>query len=361
MWSYAIHDTREGTLIDIVRPATVSWTRRLNGRGTGSASFVLSDPGVLIEPQSTLRAVFDDNRRTFVVKWGEGPGAHVAYAGVITDSDYDKDTQTLTVNFTEIRMLFGKRHTGGVNQYGSFWNLTITGKSPAGAVRAILDKGLTPSSNWALPIDLPADGAGSVSMKVDYFAVRSIEDLIAEVEGRGFQVDFRPYLTAAGLLRWEARVLSDTAYEGVTDLPVSPRESSVTGLKVKKNGAKRVTGILAIGEGRGEVMLSAWAGTGGGVIPIRDERRDAKKVKTLDALQAFADAELAKWQNSVEQWSFAVQLGDAIEPDALQPARLLRMDVRGDVWLPDAVYTMRVVALAGGTGLSVTPEVQSVG
>lgn len=360
MWSYAIHDTRTGAPIDVVMPASVSWTRRLTGTGTGQATFVLSDPSVNIDPLSTLRAVYDDNRRTFVVKWGKGPSAHVAYAGVITDSEYERDSKKLTIRFAEIRMLFAKRHTGGVNQYGTYWNLVITNRSASGAARAILARAMAPSVNWELPIDLPADGSGSVSMKVDYFAIRSIEDLLSEVEGRGFQVDFRPYLTG-GSLRWEARVLGEATTVGVTDLPVTPAETRVTGLRVSRDGRKRVTGVLAVGNGTGEDMLTAWAGAGSNVIPIRDERRDAKDLRTVAQLQAFADAELAKWGSSQEQWSFSVRLEDGVTADQLQPGRLLRMDVRGDVWIPSGVYEQRVVALAGDAGLGVTPEVQSVG
>lgn len=359
MWSYAIHDTRTGAHLMEAQPSACSWTRRLTGTGTGSVSFPLLDSETAI-PRSTIRDLLKPTARTLVVKWD----THVAFAGMVTDTSYVRDTGVVTANVTEIRGLFVKRMTGGVNQYGSPWDFSYTNRSAAGAARAILARAMAPSSEWNLPIDLPANGAGDLSRQVDFYETMTISDLLAEVEDQsGATIDFRPYL-ASGVLRWDARAVGESQTFGVSDLPVSPAESRATGLTVKLNGAKQVTGILALGNGTGEDMLTAYAPTGGSgavEIPVRDEKRESKDLKTTAGLQRFADAEYAKWSVVREQLSFKVRLGDDMTPADVQPGRKLRMDVRNDPWIPDGVREQRVIALAGDMGLGVTPEVDDVG
>lgn len=363
VWSYQVVVTRTGAPVQLVSPSACSWTRRLTGTGTGSVELKLRDEFHAI-PRAMVRDLLTPNKHTLVVRWGSGEDPHVAFAGVITGTSYSRDTGTVAANLAEVRMLFAKRMTGGVNQYGAPWNLTYAGRSAAGAVRALLTRAFAPSSEWSLPIDLPPDGAGSLSRQVDFFETITISDLIAEVESQaGVVVDFRPYYSG-GVLRWESRVLSAAATVGAADLPVTVPESRVVGLTVAYDGAKQVTGVLAVGNGTGEDMVTAFApttGSGATVIPVRDERREAKDLKTAAQLQAFADSEYALWKDPVEQWSFTVRLDDELTPDMVQPARLLRMDVRQDEWIADDVYQQRVIALAGDMTLAVKPEVQRVG
>lgn len=358
MWSYAIHETRTGTPVTTVFPASCTWARKLVGTGTGSATFKLLDADTAL-PRDEVRGAFQATGKTLVVKWRQ----HVAYAGVITDTSYDRDSGTLTVNYNEFRSLLGKRMTGGVNGYGPGWDLDYADKSAAGAVRAILERAMLPSAEWDFPIDIPDDVAGSMSRHVDFFETLTIADLISEVEDlASCTVDFRPYLSS-GALRWETRVMNDSRTYGVTDLPISPAESRVTGLTARLDGKKQVTGILAVGNGTGEDMVTAYAptsGSGASQIPVRDEKRDAKDLKTASQIQAFATAEYEKWHVPREQLSFKVRLSDDMSPDMVQPGRLLRMDVRGDPWLPNGVREQRVVSLSGDMGMGVTPEVQSI-
>lgn len=359
MWSYAIHDTRTGAHLLEVQPSACSWTRRLTGSGTGSVDFNLLDSDTAI-PRATIRELLKPTARTVVVKWG----THVAYAGLVTDTSYERDTGVVTANFMELRTLFAKRMTGGVNQYGATWNFSYSGRSASGAARAILVRSMAPSSEWNLPIDLPANGTGILSRQVDFYETMTIADLLQEVEDQAsVTVDFRPYLTS-GSLRWEVRVVGEAQTFGVTDLPISPAESRATGLTVKLNGQKQVTGVLALGNGTGEDMVTAYApmgGSGATEIPVRDEKRESKDLKTVAQLQQFAAAEYEKWSRVREQLSFRARLSDGLTPVMLEPGRLLRMDVRNDPWLPDGVREQRVIALAGDMGLGVTPEVDDVG
>lgn len=363
MWSYMIHEFRTGAPVMRVEPSACSWTRRLTGTGTGSFELKLRDSLTAI-PRAMVRDILTENRMALAVRWGTGATPHVAFAGFITGATYDLDTGTISAALAEPKTIFNKRMTGGVNQYGVPWDLTITNRSLAGAVRAILARAMAPSSEWALPLDLPADGAGTYSRKVAYWETVTIADLITEVEKQGVTVDFRPYVTSAGVLRFNVRVLGPTSTSGSTDLPVTVPESRVVGLSVSRDAARQVTGVLVVGKGTGKNMKTAYAPTGGSratLLPVRDEKRDtAKDIDDVAQLQEIAKAEYAKWKDPVEQWSFSVRLDDELTPDLVQPARLLRMDVRGDEYLLEDVYQQRVIALAGDMTLAVKPEVQRV-
>lgn len=357
MWSVTAFATRSGTSPMRLDPAAAQWSRRLTGSGSGSIGFNLRDKDAL--PQATMRSMLRPTARTLAVMWG----THVAFAGLVRANKYDRTSGVVTADLVELRTLFDKRMTGGVNQYGAPWNLTYTNRSAAGAVRAVLEQSMAPSSEWSLPIDLPANGSGSLSRHVDFYETVTIADLLKEIEDQaGVTVDFRPYISD-GLLRWETRVIGTSTTFGTTDLPVSPAGSLVTGLTVTEDGSKQVTGVLALGNGTGEDMLTAFAptdGSGATTIPVRDEKRSSKDLKTVAQLQRFADAEYVKWRDVKESWSFAAQVDDDVTPAFFQPGRLLRMDVRGDEWLPDGVRRRRVIALSGDLTQTVTPEVDDV-
>lgn len=311
-------------------------------------------------PRGTMRGLLAPTSRTVAIL----DGSHVAFAGLVQSRTYARDSGVVTAECMELRGLFEKRMTGGVNQYGPVWDFSYSNRSAAGAVRAILARSMAPSSEWDLPIDLPADGSGSLSRQVDFFETVTINDLLKEVEDQaGVTVDFRPYVSS-GSLRWEVRVLGASATVGVTDLPVTVEGSHVTGLTVTEDGTKQVTGVLALGNGTGEDMRTAYAPTGGSgatEIPVRDEKRSSKDLKTTAQLQRFANAEYAKWSLARESWSFSARLDDDLSAAMLQPGRLLRMDVRGDEWVTDGLRERRVIALSGDLSLSVTPEVDDAG
>ena len=355
MWAVRAFATRSGTSPQILEPASCRWTRRITGAGSGQFSFALRDSDAL--PRDTMRTLLRPNGRTLAAMWGD----HVAYAGIIKSTSYDRESGFVTAETMEIRALLDKRMTGGVNQYGAPWNRSYTGRSAAGAVRAVLQWAQSPSSEWTLPIDLPPDGAGPLERQVDFFETMTINDLISEIEDEaGVTVDFRPYVTSGGLLRWETRVIGPETVYGVTDLPVTVEGSRVTNLQVVEDGSNQVTGILALGNGTGEDMLTAYAPTGGSgatAIPVRDEKRTAKDTKKKANLQRFADAEYAKWSVVREAWAFSTVVDDNLTPDMLAPGRQLRMDVRGDEWLTDGLRTRRVISLSGDLSMTLTPEV----
>jgi len=321
----------------------------MSGIGDGSLTVNLADLGL---ERAQARDLLRGTARTVVVLWGD----HVVSAGFIETPAYSRDAGTVTVNTKEIRAIFRERLTFGVELY-ELGDLTITNRSAAGAVHAILTRGLQGGNpEWTLPLDLPGDGAGDISFQWKNYQALTIEDCLKEVEKLGYEVDFEPYLSA-GSLRWRVRVAAKIQ-DGSVDLPVSVDDSPVSGLTVTEDGSSLLTGVFVAGNGSEVDMITAWAGEGGPTTPIRDAWRSAKDITDPEALQKFADAQLALYRNPVVTWKFDVS-ASVVDPSEVAPGRLAYMDVRGDPWVVDGRREGRIISLSGDiSSLTMTPEVQ---
>lgn len=352
-----VHDTVTGVRLRRVFPSGGSWTSKVDGVGDSSLTFRLLDPRWGLD-RATARDLFQPNKRTLVVTWG----SHVESATVNSTASWDRDTGVLTVQGRTVREFASQRLTFGVDNYAN-GDLTITNRTHAGAVRAILTRMTQWNTDWALPLDLPADASGTYSKAVKNYDVAFIESLLGQIEAEGYEIGFRPYLDANYSLRYQVQVSPQITVGGATTLPISVKKSRVKSFKVVEDGAALLTGVFVVGNGTEADMSTGWAGTGGvSGMPIRDASISAKDVRDGAALTRTAAAELAARVSPIVQRSFSVQVDEEFSPELISPGRLLDMDVRGDGWTPDGVARFRSVSLRSDYGsLTVSPEVQAYG
>lgn len=354
MFSAHIHDTLSGAHLLSVRVQDLSWSSKLDGSAAPSAAIPVRSLGI---PRAVSRDLFRANARTLVVADEFGT---VAAAGVMLTPKYDLSAGTVSVQTVDVREFLRQRLGLGVDQWGPSWNLTVTGRSLSGAARAIIRRGVAEGGPfWNLPVDLPPDGSGSFTRTWPFYGFATLDDMLREVEAEGAEVFFDPYLTG-GSLRWAARVGSPIVGASF-DLTVTAPGSRVVGLTVTEDGSKQLTGVIYAGNGMDADKVTAYAGSGPYDIPIRDAYRSMIDVRDPAQLGRIAAAELARYRNPLVQWSFSVQLDDTVRAEHVKPGRLLRMDVRRDDWIPDGVYTQRVIGASGGTGNRVSVEVQAYG
>lgn len=350
MWRFYIHETMTGNCLIEVFPSAGSWTRRLNGQGSGTHTFVLTDVLTGFD-RTTWRSLLAPNARTLTVVWNDTP----VYAGVILKSTYNRDSRTISVDHSEIRTLMKNRLTFGVQDHLT-GDLTITGRSASGAVRAITQRSVQWSADWALPIVHPADGSGAISKAWKWYQVVTIEDCLGEIEKEGWQIDFHPTFNSARKLSHVVRVGKPIS-GGLVDYNLTAASVPVTGLTMVADGASQLTGVFVTGNGTGADIVSGWAGNSGSTgIPIRDASRSGNSEQNTAALTRIAAAFLDDWDLPVEQWSFSLNLSGE-SPLSVRPGEQVRLISRGDPWALDADRTFRVVALAGDMTLSVKPEV----
>lgn len=352
-----VHDTISGIRLRRAFPLSGTWTSKVDGVGDSTLAFKIGDARWGFD-RATARDLFQSNKRTLVVTWGD----HVESATVNATPEWDRDTGVLTVKGRSVREFASQRMTFGVNNYAN-GDLTITNRTHAAAVRAILIRMTQWSADWALPLDLPADAAGTYSKPVKNYDVAFIESLLGQIEAEGYEIGFRPYLDANFALRYQVQVSPQVTVGAATLLPVSVKKSPVKGLRVTEDGTQLLTGVFVVGNGTEADMTSGWAGTGGSSgMPIRDASITVKDVRDTAALTRIASAELAARVSPIVQRSFSVQVGETFSPELVSPGRLLDMDVRGDSWLLDGMSRFRVISTRGEYGsLTVSPEVQAYG
>lgn len=351
-WRFVIQAAKGGEDVEEVFPSACSWRASRAGTGSGSVTFQTRD-AVAALGRDEFWSLLEPNDRMLSVRWGD----HVSFLGVLGDWDYDRDAGSLTVAMNEFPgAFFPQRMTFGVNQY-ALGDLLISNKSRSGAVRAVLQRAMEWSAEWVLPIDLPADGAGSFNAEWRRWDTLRISDLLTQIEQDGTEIYFRPYVSGAGV-RLQTLVAPKVTY-GASEFSVTAPASPITNVKYLRSGVQQMTGLLGVGNGTGSDMLTAWAGVGGAAIPIKDMKREFKDIDDVARLQAATTAAFEEYRNPIEQLSFQLELGEAgISPEDVQVGSVVTLEFQGDQVIPDGQLKQRVIALSGDMGTTLTPEVQ---
>lgn len=362
MWLFSIHNTISGAKLLDVQPSAGSWRRALGGGGSGNHTMQLRAAGEGFSP-AIARQLSEPNQASLAVHWNDT----CLYAGAIINAKYARTTGALTVQHNEgLREILRNRSTFGVGGGYVDGDLIVSNRSASGAVRAILSRGAGGSwgSTWDLPIDLPADGAGSISFTWRRWDFHMIDDLLGQIEKLGYEIDFRPYLTAAGVLRYQTVVASKVT-AGLLEFNVTAERTPVTGLEVTRDGSKQLSGVFTLGKGSEDKMLRGEAGfVAGPTIPVRDAVRSMKDVSNVDRLNEMSMADLVANRYPSEQWNFSLvaELDDdgaeVLDVAGLIPGATMRMLSSGDEYITDGVHDLRLVGLSGDMTRTLTPEVQ---
>lgn len=376
MWSYWIYDTKSGKQRARIMPVDVTWSTSFTGMGEAKFTMKLLDRRYA-RSREQWHELLVGNDRTFVILWTDDEDLQknptVAYAGLLLDHDYSYSTGTLTWLTSELRGALGaKRLTFGVNVYPQ-GDLQISNLSYASAVRVIISRMVQWSSDWTLPLDLsllPANQPGPYSKDAARYETLSIQDLLADVEGRGVVVYFQPVLDASRDLTFRVRVLAASDYLAQLTLSASHGGGSVVELHEKGSASKQVSGIFAIGNGTGANMITAWAPRPSDPPPaieiIRDEKRAAKTINDPAQLQDYATSEYLASRLPLLQYPFAINLED--RPNRIGAQLGLSQIPMGtrlgitledtDPWIPPGPLYVRVMAMSGDMSNKIVPEVQ---
>lgn len=326
-------------------------TRRLGGSGTASFNVKLAELEALGVDKATARNELFPRRARFITVHD---GTSVPYTGLIMKRKPSPDGSTLTLDTAEVRIAASWRMTAGVNQVQN-GDLFATDVSATHALRLILQRMLNGDATWQMPIDWAslATGVGDIDLDAPWYNTVQIEDLIQELEDQGYEVDFEPTRTSSGALVIVPRI-APVITSGQTDFSTGAVRSAIADLIPVEDSTVQFTGVLGAGSGSGSDTKFAWAGNSGSTgIPIADVRRDFGDIFNTAALQRATNAELAKYANGVEQWSFSINLDDAgLGYEHVAIGRQVLLDVRDHAWIPDGQYTKRVIEtrpkLSGG-------------
>lgn len=349
------HDAITGDEITQVHPAEsgAQWSMNLAGTGSCSFTFVVTDADTGMD-HDEIDATFEDNSVFFALRWG----TTVLGAWKLEDWEYDDDKGTVSVSGVELRNEAAWRMTYGVSVYES-GTLAVTNRNRQGAVRAILQRFMQWSPDWAYPVDLPADGAGTFSATWEFWRKYTIADLLKQVEDDGVEIFFRPYLTPARQLRFETIVAVKVSV-GTSYFHLQAEDSPLSGVKYKKSGAPRLTGLQGVGNGTGQDQAVAWAGNSGSSgIPIRDAKREFPDL-TGARLQAATNAAFAAMKDPIVQWTVSkFTSSDEYPPSHAVVGRGWQLDSKRHRVFPDGPHSLRVISSSGSFSNVISTEVQS--
>lgn len=344
-------DEREKVVAKAVHDGA-SWS--MNISGTGECTFIFavedSNDGLTL---ADIRRLFTPNSTLLSLRWGE---SDVVGAWKVEDWDYGQDDSTVVVTGVEIRNEANWRMTYGVSVY-ELGTLTVTNRSHQGAVRAILARFMQWAAEWKYPIDLPADGAGTFTATWEFWKKLTIADLLTQIEDEGYEILFRPYLTAAKQLRYQVLVAPRVSV-GTSYFHLQAEDSPLGGVHYKESGAEQITGGQGTGSGTGQDQPVAWAGAGSYPIPIRDAQKQFPDLEGA-RLQAATNAWVAENKDVQSQWT--VRTFTASEEHSAADAttgRGWQLESAGLRVFPNGRHGLRVIATSGSWANQIGVEVQ---
>ncbi len=309
--------------------------------------------------------VFMPNRRLLVRWWGSYGGAHPLdtpmVAHKIDDYDYDRDSGTVSVHAVELLNEMSWRMVDGALA-DKRSTLTISGRDASGAVSQTLANALLRSPEWGYPIDLPADSPGGFSGTYPFWKGFSIAEILQEIRDQmGVEIYLRPYAAALpdgrAAVRFQTRVAAPVTIGGA-NFNIDADETPISQVHYRVDGSMQVTGVLGIGNGTGEDQETRFAGGPPFIIPIRDTKKSFQDM-TGAALQRATDQHFVSNYRPLVQWDIgAFTVSVDYPPETVAPGRVLNVEVYGDPVIPDGVHRLRVVAVSGGNGRQLKPEVQ---
>lgn len=352
-WSYVLVNTRTGAQLSPARPKSgASWGRRLNVNTTGSLDILLADE---TNKDIPYRACTVPWKTSIVIQRDLGAGfgikPWIAYAGPITGRKYNWDTKTLTLRYTDIRGLLARRTTLGANGYGGvdggvdrIQNKTLDSV----AAKVIADGLVGPTSNYALPIVLPAlvDSVFSFDFWDYNFpfvdkAVESIQNYLG-----GPDTDFVPRWSTSNTLEYVFR--SGYLTGGVFEWNMTAQDNpGLFNVSDDEDALKQTTSTYAVGAGSEVDMKVKWARLDTD-LPALERVEQYKQEDDLGKLQDYANADLAMFQNTTHQWSLSILIDGPWPPDQLVLGSTLRLWFKGDLWQPDGWVVLYLIGITPG-------------
>jgi len=326
-----------------IRPSACSWARAMNEGAGGSARFVLSDPNVAL---TIAGGAVDVVNRCLVVEFDNV----VVYAGIIWESDYDHDTQELTIQHEDIWSLWELRLISeSKNSAMPSWKQTYSGLEYDTIAKRLVQLATT-GAGRTVPLVYEDDYSGGRSRTYYGYDADTLVEALEEIMDLpgGPDIDFRPeWNPDRSGLQWTVRTGFMNPDNQVVEVNFSAPKPPARGLKVKTSGRERATQVFGIGEGSGKDMKVQSAGGSGSFALERAEQ--SKNIKDAGQLQDFAAGEHSTRGSNVRQYSFEVPLDSPIVGSlwTLKPGMTLRWHVTGDPYLSSGWRDSMVIQYQG--------------
>jgi hypothetical protein len=338
-----------------VSPAVFPWARALNGGKAARATFKLGDPKVA---ETATAENLEPWERMLVLDYQ----GLIVYAGFITDTEYDRDTQTRTVDHEDLWTVLKRRVAADRPSDPGVAGrpLIYSGVSQIQLVKNVLVEGTNDAVRYQLPIMAPEESTGNFSRRYDGYQLPMVDAAIRDIldTENGPDLDFFPRWYGEDQFQWLMRV-GDVS-DGQWEWDVTARESPASGLKERRSGQQMANRVIAVGEGSGEDMLTAVAdGSATSSFMPLDAVTSYKDESDPGRLAARARADLAARSKPTKQVSMDVLMDD--NDFAVHMLRLggtVRWKTQGDPYFPDGWKSSRLIEFSGDLSKTIHLEFQ---
>lgn len=302
------------------------WSAAMNAESSGTARLVLSDPTVA--EVGRLEDLYP-GQRALVIEFA----GVVLYAGIIWEADYDRDTQILSLDHSDVvwSLLALRLISETRDQNIASWKKIITGVSYRTMVKRLIVLATTGTAR-TLPIVFPADVSGSVERTYYGYNTDVALDTIREImdQDSGPDLDFRPRWKSDGTLEFVMRCGDLTA--GTVEIDFTADDPGARGLGIKTSARELATQVFAIGEGSGvDMKVRESQSANIADFPQMEHIEQFKNIKNTADLYQAAASELVARNGTTRQLRCELDLSsDAWDVSMLQPGMVLRWYIRDD-------------------------------
>lgn len=368
-WSVWVTDTVTGVKQQRLPVSAFTWSRVLNGGGSGSATVQLSDSVTRLLDVKTLTIPAKNTlvlESTHGLAFGVPPV--VVYAGVIWSRTYDHPTATLTIQHSDIWSLLNRRLAiDKTVPFSAVVHQTYTAVSSATLVKRLITLAVTGAAdmNLGLRITKPADEVGPITRTNYGYHMNVLGDLLDGLmnEDGGTDIDFAPRWVSGELdyLMRTGTVAVPKLTAGLYEWNLQAEQSGLVGLSVTEDANKLATSAYAVGEGSEEDMLVYSDRVISPQYPGIDHIESYKTVDNAYALSAKAVGDLIAFKQPTAQTSFSVLASGTPAVTALQLGGTVKVWSKGDLWLADGFTSSRLIEFSGDLSENVKLEFQPGG
>lgn len=357
MWRY--YSVSTANWADKIELPAMDFTggRALNTGRDGSTTFDVSDREVdeLVTDES-----IEELKRVLVATWNE----NAVYAGLITDTDEDQDTGTVTVKHYDIWWILQRRYllASRDNNAATADPITWTGQPLAALANYVVNRGQLgdPADRYNLPIAFSYEPGGATADRTYYgyeftSVADALDDIIKSNGGPFVEFDSR-WTSGTTSLEWSMRsgALTDGYWEWDTIAP----QTEVFGLKLSTSAQKVVNKAYGTGEGT-EAARPVRTASSFSTAPAL-ERVENYGSKTTAELQSRTTAGLNASNESTKQISFSIPVDGAVSVADLKLGGTAHVKTKGLRRLADGWHDWRLIDFTFNRE-SITLQFQQIG
>lgn len=347
-----------------VFPSEFPWKRVLNAGAGDTARFNLGDPGTVVDPRTNLAPW----QRVLVNEY-EGL---IVYAGFITSTDWDEDSQQYTVTHEDFWSVIARRIMVNILDFGVEQTvLKYTGKSKIDLIKEALYQGQNDAARFNLPVPMPPTQGGTESRTYKGYDLPTvaevIEDILDDEDGPDF--DMFPRWFGDDQLEFYPRLgmINDASWAWDATAP----ESRVSGLRERRDGQNMANRIAAVGTGSEKKMkVSVTDGSAESAFLPLDAVTSYKNEVSRTRLAARARADRAAREHPTVQVSMDVGMQQDADGThtagtfAVHELRLggtVKWQTQGSRYFPDGWKESKLIEYSGDLGTKVHLEFQTEG